>query len=350
MSHLHTHHWGYLYGMPATEANLKVEMQDFVVTEQLGYEPCGEGEHIYLWIEKVGLNTAYVAEHIARFAGVHLRAVTYAGRKDKFAITRQWIGVHVPGKQTFDWQQLNLDGLQVISATRHNKKLRTGVLKGNRFEIRLRSLSNEQDLERRLSEIAQTGVPNYYGPQRFGESRHGTGGGNLQLAEKMLEGEQIRNRNKRSMAISALRSWLFNQFVHYRMQKHHLNTLLDGDVCILAGSNSFFCASQHDANLEDRLKQRDIYLSAPLWGKGDLSSQKQALSFESDIASRHAQVCSTLADLGLKQERREIILYPEDLSWQQQDKDLLLAFTLPSGCFATSVIRELVNIRSTSIE
>ena len=142
---LTTDHWHYLHGTPITAGQLKAHPQDFVVREILGYEPCGEGEHIYLWCRKTGLNTAYIAEQIAKFCQLPLRAITYAGRKDKHAVTEQWFGVHQPGKKQFDWSALQLDGLEILHSQRHNKKLRTGVLKGNRFELLLRNVSESPD-------------------------------------------------------------------------------------------------------------------------------------------------------------------------------------------------------------
>ena len=339
---LKTDHWRYLHGNPESRGQLKVEAGDFVVKEILGYEPCGEGEHIYLWCRKTGLNTAFVAEQIAKFCQMPLRAVTYAGRKDKHAVTEQWFGVHKPGKDVFDWQRLQLEGLEILSARRHNKKLRTGVLKGNHFELYLRNISAPQKLEERLKLVKTSGVPNYYGQQRFGESRYHPGGSNLALAEKMIEGESIRNRNKRSMAISAMRSWLFNEYISQRIEAGKFNSVQIGDPVILSGSNSFFIA-ENDINLVQRLADKDIQLSAPLWGAGELLSKGDALTWETSVAESYPEMTQTLSSLGLKQERRAISLFAEDMRWNFCDDGVKIQFNLPSGCFATSVIRELIN-------
>ncbi|MGK0380710.1 MAG: tRNA pseudouridine13 synthase, partial [Flavobacteriales bacterium] len=273
-------HWLHQYPKLDILGQFKSSAEDFQVTEVLGYEPIGEGEHIYLWVRKTGLNTAYLAEQIAKFTQLPLRAVTYAGRKDKHAQTEQWFSVHLPGKGEFDWTQFNEPGAKVLKSIRHNKKLRTGVLKGNRFNILIKQLSSSSGIDERLQQIKKTGVPNYFGSQRFGNTLHDPRGGNLVLADKMVNGEAIRNRNKRSMAISALRSWLFNEIVHSRLLNGHLNKPLFGDVMQLAGSHSFFCAQQIDNSIEQRIEQRDIYLSAPLWGEGQLASQSEAFHFE----------------------------------------------------------------------
>ena len=338
-------HWAYQYPKLGISGQFKAAPEDFQVTENLGYEPIGEGEHIYLWVRKTGLNTAYLAEKIAKFTQLPLRAVTYAGRKDKHAQTEQWFSVHLPGKGEFDWTKFNESGAEVLKSIRHNKKLRTGVLKGNYFNITLRQLSSTTGLEARLQQVAEQGVPNYFGEQRFGDTRYDPRGGNLVLANKMIDGENIRNRNKRSMAISALRSWLFNEIVHSRLQEGSLNKLQSGDVMQLAGSNSFFCAEHIDDTLLERLQAKDIFISAPLWGTGPLASQHKAQQFEQSVATKHPNVTRILEALGLKQERRAIQLFPADLIWSISDDCLNLEFSLPSGTFATSVLRELLDIQ-----
>jgi tRNA pseudouridine13 synthase len=342
-------HWLHQYPKLDILGQFKSSAEDFQVTEVLGYEPIGEGEHIYLWVRKTGLNTAYLAEEIAKFTQLPLRAVTYAGRKDKHAQTEQWFSVHLPGKGEFDWTQFNEPGAKVLKSIRHNKKLRTGVLKGNRFNILIKQLSSSSGIDERLQQIKKTGVPNYFGSQRFGNTLHDPRGGNLVLADKMVNGEAIRNRNKRSMAISALRSWLFNEIVHSRLLNGHLNKPLFGDVMQLAGSHSFFCAQQIDNSIEQRIEQRDIYLSAPLWGEGQLASQSEAFHFEQSFAKQHPTVTQTLEDLGLKQERRAINLFPNDLEWSLTNDTLKLSFSLPAGTFATSVLREVIDVKDNNL-
>lgn len=347
---LSTDHWQYLLGTPTGEARFKADPEDFQVIENLGYEPCGEGEHVFLYIEKVNNNTAFVAEALAKFAQVPLRQVTYAGRKDKFAKTQQWIGVHLPGKEEPDWSQFSLEGVTILSHTRHNKKLRTGQLKGNRFIITLRDVTDAKELEQRLTAIAAHGVPNYYGSQRFGQQRLNDEGevqkgGNLALAERMVQGEAIRNRNKRSMALSALRSWLFNEFVSARIEAHGLDTLLAGDALNLSGSNSFFVEDTISPELNTRYQTQDIAPTAPLWGKGNNATTAICGAWELACAKQYPEVCDFLAQAGLKMERRAIRIWPESLEWHHNSDTVTLSFSLPAGCFATSVLRECVVLR-----
>jgi len=357
--------WHYLHGAPKVSAIMKQSLGDFKVTEVLSFEPSGSGEHTFLYIEKTGLNTAFVAEELAKFAKIPLRGVSYAGRKDKYATTQQWFGIYFGGKQQasrksavvkpsdIDWSKLALDGIRILNITQNDKKLRLGAIKENQFRIVLKELSqfNLSELKQRIERVSERGVPNYFGNQRFGELIKSDGsvqlGGNLALAEKLVNGEDIRNRNKKSMAISALRSWLFNQFVSHRLQHTEYMQLLDGDALSLSGNNSFFIHQANSPESENTLKrvqQRDVNITAPMWGKGNLDSKNDALAFESDKAKQHQAVCDALCNLGLEQQRRPVLVFPQNLSFEIDDNQLVISFSLPSGCFATSVIREIANV------
>ncbi|WP_109340989.1 tRNA pseudouridine(13) synthase TruD [Saliniradius amylolyticus] len=338
---MQTQHWQYRFGQPEASGTLKQQPADFVVREELGFTPSGEGEHVFVQLEKQGQNTVWVAEQLARFAGVPARAVSYSGRKDKHALTEQWFGIHLPGKTTPDFSGCQIEGVRIVRVLRHHKKLRTGTHKCNRFELWLRDIDRPESVEQRLAWILQ-GVPNYYGPQRFG--RHNS---NLKFAELLIKGESIRHRQKRSMAISALRSWLFNEFVSERLVQGQFQKAMQGDIMVLSGSNSFFCAESPDSEeIQTRLVNHDILLSAPLWGAGELATQGDAAEWEQRVAQHYPQVTAALARQNLKQERRALLLLPQHFDWQWQDNHLRLDFRLPTGAFATSVVRELMQTRS----
>ncbi|WP_432420209.1 tRNA pseudouridine(13) synthase TruD [Opacimonas viscosa] len=343
--------WAYWYGKPVSTAKFKQVLSDFKVVEDIGFSPSGEGEHIFLLIEKTQLNTAYVAEQLAAFTGLPLRNISYAGRKDKFSISTQWFGVHCPGKKSFAWDEFDLKGVVIKSVSRHDKKLKTGALKRNAFTIVLRDVSDISAVQQRLDNIATGGVPNYFGSQRFGEVRYldeagqqcTKFGGNLTLAENLYNGKGIKNRNKRSVAISALRSWLFNTYISEKIRQETFATVTSGDVCILSGSNSFFTADKADASIQQRLVDRDIVLSAPMWGAGELAANDDAAVFEQTLAAHYPEITNCLVDLGLKQERRAIHLWPENLVHRVIDtQHIEVSFGLPKGCFATSILREVV--------
>lgn len=184
----------YLHGKPQGTGLLKANPEDFVVVEDLGFEPDGEGEHILVRILKNGCNTRFVADALAKFLKIHAREVSFAGQKDKHAVTEQWLCARVPGKEMPDLSAFQLEGCQVLEYARHKRKLRLGALKGNAFTLVLREVSNRDDVEQRLNDICVKGVPNYFGAQRFG-----IGGSNLQGAQRWAQtNTPVRDRNKRS--------------------------------------------------------------------------------------------------------------------------------------------------------
>ena len=221
----------YLYGKPEVTGDLRTVEADFKVFELLPFEPTGEGEHFTLKVRKTGANTVYVAKELARFFNVKPQAVTYAGLKDRFAVTEQTFSVHLPGKDVPDLTNLAIEGVEVLSTARHNKKLKTGALIGNRFELTLRNVSNIDELAKRFEQI-KAGVPNYFGEQRFGID-----GGNIDKAKQMFAGKRIKDKKKRSIYLSAARSLLFNQVLAKRIELDKFLSYKWGMfACLLAAS------------------------------------------------------------------------------------------------------------------
>lgn len=179
----------YLYGKPESTGQIRTSMADFKVFEQLPFEPCGEGEHLLIHVKKIGVNTIFVARELAKYFSVKEHLVTYAGLKDRFAVTEQWFGVHVPGKEEYDLSNLNIEGVAMISFARHNKKLRIGALTGNKFQLTLRNVTQLDDLKMRWNNILAGGVPNYFGEQRFGID-----GGNIEKANELFSGRKIKDK------------------------------------------------------------------------------------------------------------------------------------------------------------
>ena len=286
--------------------------------------PCGEGEHLWLDIEKNGANTAFVAQQLAQAAGVQERDVGYAGLKDRYAITRQWFSIYLPnGKttgETPDLTQLQHPEFKVLRQSRHVKKLRPGDLLGNRFRIVLRDVTGDagtmQAIEANLQSVASQGVPNYFGAQRFG-----FGGGNVEQGRAMLAREtRVRNPKKKGLYLSAVRSFVFNEVLALRIQQGLWGKTLPGDVMDEAGRPT-----------------------GPLWGRGRVITSDQAQALENAVAERHATLCHGLEHAGLDQERRALVARPQDMSWEwPQARQLVLTFSLPAGNYATSVLNEIL--------
>uniref|UniRef100_A0A486XJY1 tRNA pseudouridine synthase D n=1 Tax=Rheinheimera sp. BAL341 TaxID=1708203 RepID=A0A486XJY1_9GAMM len=329
----------YLYAEPTATALLRQQPSDFVVEEQLNFTPSGSGEHILLYIEKTGQNTQYVAKQLAELTGLRARDISYAGLKDRHAVTRQWFCFKWPIKQDIDWQSWALEGCTILQMQRHYRKLRLGALKANRFNIRLAAVSDVSQVLQRAEQIVQ-GVPNYYGEQRFGIN-----GGNLALAQQLFTGSSISDRKLRGLALSAARSFVFNQQVSERIRAGYFNTVLDGDVLQLNGSGSVFRAPQADSTLQQRLEAQDVHITACLAGIGEPMVSSVAAGFEQQVLAQHQTLVQGLVEYRLKAERRAIRLLPQQLTIRQQGADIELSFALPAGRFATSVLRELVNYR-----
>jgi len=338
------HALAYALGKPTASGRLRVVAEDFCVTEIPLLEPDGEGEHVWLWIRKRNENTPWVAEQLARFAAVQPRQVSYAGLKDRHAVTEQWFSVQLPGRDAPDWEALNTESLTVLRHARHSRKLRRGALQGNRFRITLRDIeADNDDLEKRLTLISAAGVPNYFGEQRFGRDA-----GNLQTALQLFANPRRRMaRNRRSLALSAARSLLFNQVLSRRVHAASWNVPIGGDAMQLSGSHSYFIAESIDAELLARVHSKDVHPTGPLHGRGETPVQGACRQLEYAVLAGHADWCTGLEAAGLKQDRRALRLMVEDLRWQRTaTAELLLEFSLPPGAYATCVLRELLLART----
>ncbi|RJG39992.1 tRNA pseudouridine(13) synthase TruD [Motilimonas pumila] len=330
----------FLHGEPDISARFKAEIEDFAVTERLGFDIAGEGEHVFIRVQKRDENTQYLARQIAKVAGLPAKAVTYAGLKDKRGVTEQTFSVHIPGLVTPDFSELNNEQVTILEIKRHNKKLKTGALAGNSFVIRLRDVSDIAALESRLAIVKAHGVPNYFGEQRFGFQ-----GGNIEAAKAMFAGKKIKDRFKKSMYLSAARSYLFNLVVSARIKDGIAEQVIAGDCCGLVGSRSYFTTEALDDTLPPRLAAKNIQLTAPLWGKGELASNLDALAFEQGALEGQTELQQGLEANGLRQERRAMLIQPQEFNYRFEGSDAILEFYLESGCYATSVVRELVRLQ-----
>ena len=331
----------FAHGGPVLGGRLRASPEDFVVEEQLGYQASGDGEHVFLTVRKRERNTQDVARAIARLADVPQVAIGYAGLKDRNAVTTQHFSVQLPGREAPDWSTIEDESLQVIAAQRHNRKIRRGSLRGNRFRIRVDSVVGDvAEAERQLQRIRDAGVPNYFGSQRFGR-----GGQNLRRADELLGGRGRRGgREQRSMVLSAARSQLFNQVLAARVNAGTWDTAIAGDVMSLAGSQRQFMYDAADPTIADRLARLDVHPTGPLCGRPGRALQVEAdarLNEERALAEAQSWI-EGLTRLGLDADRRSLRLVVDGLDWSWQDNSLLLSFQLVAGAFATAVLREIV--------
>lgn len=331
----------YAYGSPQASAQLKSNPADFVVEEQLAYSLSGEGEHLWLWVEKTGQNTDWVAKQLAKWAGIAPKNVGVAGKKDRQAVTYQWMSLHLPGQADPALETLAIAGVRILKWQRHHRKLQTGGLSGNRFTLTLRNVTGDSaELEARLQRVREQGVPNYFGEQRFGN-----GFQNLPKATQLFQGQlKAPKRHQKSLYISAARSWIFNEMLSQRIEQGVWNHAMPGDVFQLQGSQKWF-VDDGDPGLAKRVDCLDVHPTGALTGRGDLPTQDEAFQLEQKVISQHPIWQAGLEKLGLKQERRALRVWPQALTWQWSDTEtLVVAFDLPAGSYATMVVRELVQL------
>ncbi|WP_262287758.1 MULTISPECIES: tRNA pseudouridine(13) synthase TruD [unclassified Pantoea] len=331
----------YLHGVPAATGVIKANPEDFVVVEDLGYGADGEGEHLLVRIRKVGANTRFVAEALAKYLGIHQRDMSYAGMKDRHAVTEQTLCFRLPGNAMPDLRGFALEGVEILEVARHKRKLRIGALACNAFRLVIRQISDRDAVETRLTQIRDAGVPNYFGEQRFGRN-----GNNLIMAEKWARNEIVmRDRNKRSLLLSAARSALFNQVTSARLQQQGgLSQVMSGDALQLTGRGSWFVAQPEELDaLQARVDQHQLRITAPLPGCGEAGPQADALAFEQQALAEATLLLSLITRERVDAARRAMLVVPRDLCWNWWDEVTLeMSFWLPAGSFATSVVRELL--------
>jgi tRNA pseudouridine13 synthase len=379
------------FGAPLGRARLRVEPEDFVVEEDLGFAPSGSGPHALLRVRKRGANTEWVARELARAVGCRPFDVGYAGLKDRHALTTQWFSVPMPraprraaggseqvsavgdaeaaanssplagsarpsgsrsdaaatenalltapdaaNRALSDLAAIRGSGYEVLEAHAHAKKLPRGALAGNRFVIRLRDFKTPDDaMAMRIEAVASKGVPNYFGPQRFGRDAN-----NLRKITRDLRSIQHREQ---TYVLSAARSVIFNAVLAARVADGTWAALEPGDVANLDSKGSVFPVDSIDEQLTQRIAALDIHPTGPLWGRDDLMSQARIRTLEQQVAVQYDDPCALVIAAGMRQERRALRLAVREFSHTREGDDVVLRFWLTKGSFATTVLRELID-------
>lgn len=314
--------WARACGGPLFAAAIRAIPSDFRVSETLGWDFTGDGEHDYLRLRKTSANTEWVARQLARHADVPARDVGFAGLKDRHAVTTQWFSVprwHAP-----DWSALDVEGVEILDVQRHNRKLRRGAHERNVFRIVLRGDGigrHSAELAERMALIRRQGVPNYFGKQRFGRD-----GSNIELADAWAAGRRM-PRHKRSLAISTVRALLFNEQLDARVRAGTWNVLLPGDTANLDGTGSVFDVGEVDDVLRARLEAMDIHPA------GVLAGENSALGPETWQKALDA----ARAEQGWRSFRLPV----RDLDWSTEPDAVTVSFSLGRGAYATAVLREI---------
>ncbi len=293
---------------PRSPGFIRVKPEDFQVEERLSFEPTDVGEHLLLQIRKVNRTTREVQKQLASQFRVPLHSVGYAGLKDKRSVATQWFSVHLPRGSS----RVSDLALDVLRCHRHVRKVRPSSSFRNRFDIVVRQIDRPLVSFKRLQR-----VPNYFGEQRFGRD-----GLNVVDAMKWIQAGRLpRSRFLRSIYISALRSYAFNLTLAARVERGQWHDTMEGDIVV------------------------DGKPTGPLWGRGRSATSGFAREIEVSALRESTAITDALEWVGLKQERRAFQLDPIELVCAIEGQAARLSFTLPAGCYATSVLRECFDYR-----
>jgi tRNA pseudouridine13 synthase len=316
---------------------LRVQPDDFVVEEDLGFAPAGTGQHVLLKVRKRDANTQWVARELSRVCRCRPMDVGFAGLKDRRAVAVQWFTVPKSAQPLEAWTTVRTSEFEVLEAHAHTRKLPRGALAGNGFVIRVRDANvTDQQLTERIELISRRGVPNYFGPQRFG--RQGSNLGRISAGLKALR------MPERGFVLSAARSLIFNAVLAERVRDGSWDCLEAGDVANLDGRGSVFAVDAVDETLVDRCLRLDIHPTGPMWGRGVPASKGRVLELESRVGAQLAEPAALVEEAGMEQERRSLRLTVQKLEWSREPDAVVLRFRLTRGSFATTVLRELFNV------
>lgn len=324
---------------PPIRAVLKAHPEDFEVEEIAKVEPSGTGDHCWVWIEKRDLTTPEAARRLARALGVDARGVGWGGLKDRHAVTRQWLSL--PGVDPGEAAAAVVDGLRVLEARRHPRKLKSGVLVGNRFRMLLREVDRGQVplLEEVLRELARRGAPNYFGEQRFGRD-----GRNVEAAKAWLVrgGRPPRDRFRRKLFVSALQSAAFNDVLARRIRDGTIDRVLPGDLLKKTVGGGTF-ESDEPAIDQPRVEAWEVSPTGPMFGAKMQRAGGAAAALEAEVEAEHdlgPDVYRAMGRLG-EGTRRALRIRVEAPAIEPCADGVWLSMTLPAGAYATEVLREL---------
>ncbi|MDC0378995.1 tRNA pseudouridine(13) synthase TruD [Litorivicinus sp.] len=323
------------HGDAVFQGHYRSVADDFVVTEDLGYEPEGTGPHYWALIRKRGISTDEAASRLATFARVSRKDIGYAGKKDTHALAIQWISL----PDTAEIHEGVVDAqLDVLRLTRNQRKLKIGQLAGNGFRLRLQG-EVIGELEERLQQCREHGVPNYFGLQRFGRS-----GSNLDAARRLARRDPKGRRRlhpKDGMAASAARSAGFNAVLAQRIETDQWLAVNVGDVVSLAGRGSHFSVTLDElSSVQSRIASGALDPTAPMAGKQSKTSARQAES-EAMVLGTDPELLDWMRGVFRDEDRRAVRLLPKHLEAERSGNTLELSFWLPKGSFATALLNEL---------
>lgn len=324
-------------GVPPAGGSFKAAPEDFEVEELPAYEPNGEGEHLFLWVQKRGRSTPEVAKALARHLGLQERDVSWAGLKDRQALTRQYLCV--PSKVEAKLAGFTLPGVEVLRAARHRNKLKSGHLRGNRFRLVLRGVVDVEAARAALALLAARGVPNFFGDQRFGQDRE-----NAARGKQILQaGGRHRDRFERKLFLSAYQSELFNRVLARRVEAGTVTTAQPGDVLKKHETNGEFVCTEPAVD-QPRVDAFEVSPTGPIFGP-EMRVPEGAPGAAEALVLEEDGVTPALFEAGGDETRgtRRVLRIPLSALAVEVNADVLtVSFELPAGSYATVVLREVL--------
>jgi len=325
------------HALPGTGGTIRGTPDDFRVVELPLYLPEGGGSHAYALVEKRGRTTRDLVVALMG-AGLKEGEIGVAGLKDKHAVTQQWLSV--PNRHAEALEALDaLEGVRVLQMSRHRNKLGVGHLLGNRFTVRVRDAAPDAEARARavLAQLTAQGVPNYFGPQRFG--RFGT---NALDGLKLVRGERVPGGHRlKRFFVSALQSQLFNYTLKLRLERGLYARVLAGDWAKKHDTGGVFLVEDAEAESE-RADRLEISPTGPLYGKKVKVSSGEAGALEAEVLEHFGLRWADFT--GRKGSRRITRVLLEEAEVTPADDGYVLSFTLPKGAFATNVLREVMKV------
>ncbi|GAB4149821.1 MAG: tRNA pseudouridine(13) synthase TruD [Planctomycetaceae bacterium] len=331
--------------VPGIGGEIKKIPEDFFVEEIPAYLPCGQGEHLFLFIEKRNVSAEQLTQHLASVLSISPRDIGMAGLKDRYAVTRQWVSV--PARCQSRLSAIEAEDIHLLESSLHTNKLKTGHLKGNRFRLLIRTILPDarKHSEQIRQRILQIGFPNYFGSQRFGKNLQ-----TLQTGMDLLRGkmnvEAIPFRRRRfllRLSLSAAQSWLFNHSLANRISVGDATLVHVGDVMQVTQSGGLFVAENAAAE-QARLEQGETAITGPLFGPKMKSPHGLPLTQETKVLEAFQLERSDF--LRFKKitqgTRRPLLMRPKQFSLQQNPEGILADMELPRGVYATMLMRELM--------
>ena len=336
---------GLSFAYPTTQCSAlyRQKSEYFKVYETLNFIPTDGGDHLYLYIQKCDINTDWLAQELARKANLNAVDVGYAGRKDRHAITCQWFSLHLPLSKQLPLSTFEGEGYKLIKNCRHDKKLRKGQIEFNRFNLQLTDFEGSfEQLKERGRLLSESGFPNYFGPQRFGNN-----GANVVKAQKMLSGKvRVKDRNKRSIYLSAARSYLFNKILAKRINNQCWQTPLKGDRYWDHARSVITEILESEKALDVKLQQGELSITGALAGDGKSSVADDCLALETEILNAEGILYKGISDSRIAWQRRSLRTFAENFICSENELGVEIEFSLPTGAYATSFLRELIVIKN----